>query len=682
MERDLRQTPLYREIEEHFQRAYGPAFGRISGAADPAPAPDGRRIAFTGSRLERLEGTPNTRVVVADVASGTFEEVTSGPNDDRLPQWSPDGAWLAFLSDRARKGHAQLYLLEGGLPGEPRATPAVEGTVEYCSWAPDGRAILFAVAGPGADLAGAQGSGTTEADEADLPAWMPHVESGVAENQWRRLWLYDVDAGTSRPLSRPGLNVWEAVWAGPDHIAAIISTAPDEDAWYTAPLALIDRQTGRERILYRSARQLGLPAASPSGRRIAVVQAVCSDRGVIAGDLLLLDPTGGAPTRAATANVDVSYLAWRDEERLFFAGLRGLESVYGEYDAATGAVAELWTTRESAGNRYPAAAPLGKRDFALVLESYARYPELAIVRDGAAQTAVSLAHAGGEYLQRVAGTLREVTWTAPDGLEIQGLLAVPEGPGPHPLILHVHGGPVWAYRNRWAMGYAITPLLVSRGYAVLHPNPRGSSGRGQAFAELVYGEMGGDETGDHLAGLDALVASGVADPRRLGVTGGSHGGFMASWIITQTDRFAAAVPMSPVTDFLSQHYTSNIGFFDRLFLQDEPSNPAGKYYSRSPVLHAHQVKTPTLQTTGGVDRCTPPTQAVEFHRALLEHGVESVLAIYPEEGHGVRHFPAVIDQCARIVAWFERFMPPNGKQQVGAATRHRKRSPAAAGSRQ
>jgi dipeptidyl aminopeptidase/acylaminoacyl peptidase len=677
MERDLRQTPLYHEIEEHFQRAFGPAFGKITGATNLAPSPDGRRIAFTGSKRERLEGLPSTRIAMVDVASGALKEITSGPNDDLLPQWSPDGKWLAFLSDRANKGHTQLYLLEGGQPGEPRATPEVEGTVEYCAWSADGRTILFAVAGSGADLAGAQGSGTTAAAAAtaeEVPSWMPQVESGVAENQWRRLWLYDRESGKSRPLSRPGLNVWEAVWAGPDRIAAIVSTAPGEDAWYTAPLAVIECKTGRERVIYRSARQLGLPAASPAGQRIAVVQAVCSDRGLIAGDLLLVDPAGGAATAIATNGVDVTYLAWRDEQRLFFAGLRGLETVYGEYNATTGAVVELWATHETSGMWHPSAAPTGERDFALALESYDRFPEIAIVCDGAPQTVVSLAHAGSEYLRQVGGTVREVAWTAPDGLEIQGLLAEPTGPGPHPLILFIHGGPVAAYRNRWSMGYMFTPLLVSRGYAVLHPNPRGSSGRGQAFAERVYGDMGGGETGDHLAGLDALVASGAADPARLGVMGGSHGGFMSSWIVTQTDRFAAAVPMSPVTDFLSQHYTSNIGYFDRLFLQDEPSNPAGRYFSRSPVQHAHKVKTPTLQTTGELDRCTPPTQAVEFHHALLEHGVESVLAIYPGEGHGVRRFPAVIDQCTRIVSWFERHMPANGAVPVGAATRRNARS--------
>jgi dipeptidyl aminopeptidase/acylaminoacyl peptidase len=672
MDRDLRRTPLYREIKRQMLRAYGPAFGRISGAADPVPAPDGRSIAFAGSRLERLDGLPHTRIAIADVATGGVTEVTAGPHDDRLPRWSPDGAWLAFLSDRARAGHAELYLLAGDGSGAPLRVAEVDGTIEYHAWSPDGRTILYAVAGAGADLAGAQGSGTTKGVAANLPAWMPEVDSGVAENQWRRLWLYDRGTRASRALSRPGLNIWEAVWAGPDHVAAIVSTQPGEDAWYTAPLALIDVATGHEEIRVTSARQLGLPAASPSGRRIAFVQAVCSDRGVIAGDLLLLDRAGGAPRPVETSGVDVGHLAWRDEDHLFFAGLRGLESIFGEYNVATGTCTELWATHESSGNRYPVAAPVGRDGFALVLEGYDRFPELALVRDGRPTTIVSFAHAGSAAQRKRAGTLREVAWPAPDGLEIQGLLVVPDGPGPHPVILHVHGGPVWAYRNRWALGSFLTSVLVSRGFAVLHPNPRGSTGRGQAFAEAVYGEMGGAETGDHLAALDWLVGQGIADPARLGVMGGSHGGFMTTWIITQSDRFAAAVAVSPVTDFLSQHYTSNIGFFDRLFLQDEPANSGGKHYTRSPIQHVERVKTPTLQTAGALDRCTPPTQAVEFHHALLEHGVEASLAIYPQEGHGVRQLPAAIDYCSRVVAWFERFMPARHASGPRVARRARR----------
>jgi dipeptidyl aminopeptidase/acylaminoacyl peptidase len=212
------------------------------------------------------------------------------------------------------------------------------------------------------------------------------------------------------------------------------------------------------------------------------------------------------------------------------------------------------------------------------------------------------------------------------------------------------------------MGSHIVPLLVSRGFAVFHPNPRGSSGRGPQFARLVCGQMGGDDTQDLIAGVQELVNRGVADPERLGVFGGSYGGFMSSWLVTQTDIFAAAVPQAPVTDWYSQHLTSNIAVFDRLFLDADPYTGGGAYFERSPAFLASRVKTPVLLTAGGLDECTPPTQAIEFHRALREHGVETALAIYPQEGHGVRTFPAVIDQAARVLAWFERFMPAHAAQ--------------------
>lgn len=204
------------------------------------------------------------------------------------------------------------------------------------------------------------------------------------------------------------------------------------------------------------------------------------------------------------------------------------------------------------------------------------------------------------------------------------------------------------------------PLLVAAGYAVLSLNPRGSSGRGQAFAELVRGDMGGADTYDFISGVDALVEQGKADIARVGTTGISYGGFMSSWLITQDQRFAAAVPVSPVTNWVSQHWTSNIGGFDDLFLGSVATDPTGNHVLRSPVQLADRVRTPTLHVTGGLDRCTPPSQAQEFHQALAEHHVRSELAIYPHEGHGIAAFPAAVDATARTLDWFMQWMPADG----------------------
>jgi dipeptidyl aminopeptidase/acylaminoacyl peptidase len=192
---------------------------------------------------------------------------------------------------------------------------------------------------------------------------------------------------------------------------------------------------------------------------------------------------------------------------------------------------------------------------------------------------------------------------SPDGLEIQGWLLRPGGKGPHPLVMSVHGGPVWHWRPAW-LGRSGVPflMLVKRGYAVFLPNPRGSAGRGQDFIRPVLGEMGGADTYDYLSGLDHLVKQGIADPQRLGVTGGSYGGCMSSWLITQDARFAAAVPVAPVTNQVTEHLVSNIPHFVALFLADTYTNPGGKYFQRSPIMHAHKVKTPTLSICGALAR--------------------------------------------------------------------------------
>jgi dipeptidyl aminopeptidase/acylaminoacyl peptidase len=665
MDRDLRDTPLYKEIEEHFRKALSPAFGRISAGSDPQPSPDGRVVAFTGTRLEKLEGAAQPRICLVDLEEGRIEEVTHGPNTDSMPRWSPDGRRLAFLSDRERKGLSQLYVLDLDRIGEARPGPVVDGTVEYLDWSPDGTRILLGTVGFGGDRGVALGSGIVEAEDEDRPSWLPVVQSPEDPGRWRRLHVAELESEEARSASREGLNVWEAVWCGPDAIAAVVSEDPEESSWFEAFVAMLDPATGRERVVHRSGRsdrQVGLPAAPPSGKHLAVIQAVASDRGFLAGDVVLIDPSAGTSTSVETLGLDVTDLAWRGEGRLFFAGQRGLDTVAGEVEADGLEARELWAGTESLGSRDPQAAPLGDDAFVAFLESFERPPELAVFRDGKPETVASFAHDGTTYLSEVAGRLERVSWTAPDGMEIEGFLTVPEQPGPHPLVAFVHGGPIGRYQDHWSMGYAFTPLLVSRGYAVFHPNPRGSTGRGQEFAELVVGDMGGADAADVLAGIDALVERGVADPERLGVLGGSYGGFMAAWLPTQTDRFAASVSLSPVTDWYSEHWDSNIGRWDREFLRAEPTTPGGPYFERSPVMLASRVRTPMLLTAGLVDRCTPPGQAWEMYRALREHDVPAEIAVYPEEGHGVRTYPAFFDWCARTVGWFERWMPARGEK--------------------
>ena len=512
------------------------------------------------------------------------------------------------------------------------------------------------MAGLGAAQAGASGSGKLET-EIDAPSWVPDVEaSDAADLEWRRLWLMHVDDGTARPLSREGLNVWEAAWCGPYHIVVIASESPGEESWYAAPLVLIDVASGHERELLRSDVQLGLPCASPNGRRVAVVEALCSDRLIVAGDVLLLDVDGGEPRRVDTHGADVTSVAWRSDGSLLYMGIRAMDTIAGEVDGESGEAAELWSTTDGSGDWYPYGRPVDGSAFVTTLHSSRRAPSVVVIDGGDARDVADTEHEGSRFVIGIASRLQRATWTAPDGLEIGGLLTLPEGEPPFPLIVWVHGGPVWAYQDSWPR--LLLTILVARGYAVLQPNPRGSTGRGRKFAELVVGDMGGEDARDLLAGIDDLVRRGIADPGRVGVTGGSYGGFMSCRLPALDGRFKAAVAISPVTDWYSQHFNSNIGHWDADFLRDRPESPGGEYHSRSPVLFADRVTTPTLLTAGLRDACTPPGQAWEFYRALRWRGIPAEIAIYPEEGHGVRKLPAVIDLATRMVGWFERYMPP------------------------
>jgi dipeptidyl aminopeptidase/acylaminoacyl peptidase len=448
-------------------------------------------------------------------------------------------------------------------------------------------------------------------------------------------------------------------------VLAITSEQPGEDDWYSAVLSRLDIATGEVTELLRSDVQLGLPSGTPDGAKAAIVQAVCSDRCIVAGDLIVLDLAAGNKCAVDTAGTDVTAVQWIDDRQLGYVGQRHLDSVAGVVDTGQGplpeslAGSELIASAHSWASSFNPAGVFTSADRLVVIrDDYDLPQEIAIVGAAVDDVLASLANAGTDYIRSVAGSAANVSWIAPDGTPIEGVLCTPAGTGPFPLVLQVHGGPIGAYQRSWGMhGYAV-PLLVSRGYAVLLPNPRGSSGRGQEFAAAVVGDMGGADTHDYLSGIDAMVERGIADPARIGTMGVSYGGFMSAWLVTQDQRFKAAVAGSPVTEWYSFTFTTNIPRWGLWFLDDgDPEDIGNQVHTRSPVMHASQARTPTLLTAGAKDRCTPAGQAREFYQALTGHGVDAELVIYPGEGHGVRRFPAVTDYLARIVTWFERYMP-------------------------
>jgi dipeptidyl aminopeptidase/acylaminoacyl peptidase len=658
MRQDIRESALYREAEALYEKLRRPGSGQISDAAEIQVSPDGAQATFTATLVARLEGALPTRIAVTDLRSGRTQLLTIGANTDRLPKYSPDGSSIAFLSDRHKAGDFQLYLLDRA-SGAVRATPMVPGWVEYLHFSPDGTKILLGVAGHGADIAGAQGAVASRPLNQNMPSWIPKVDTGDESYRWRHVWVYELKADHVRPVSLPNINVWEAVWCGNESIVAVASAGPGEGLWYSARLYQINLESAKCREMYTPQDQLGCPCASPSGHRVAIIEALCSDRGSVAGDVCLIDVASGQVQSIDTRGVDVAYIEWRSNQHLLMAGHRGFHAVVGLYDTVSGQFTETWGSQDlSSGADFIAVAGLGEPgDCVLIGESFVRAPEVAVIRAGAYQTVASL-DLGYSDAAKVIDSVRRVNWNALDNLDIQGWLLEPKGERPYPLIAYLHGGPVWHWHPFW-LGrprHVFVLMMLKRGYAVFLPNPRGSTARGQDFARRVRGDMGGADTRDILSGLDHLVEQGIADRERLGVIGTSYGGFMSSWLITQDARFAAAVAVAPVANQVTEHLMSNLPHFVSMFLADTYTNPSGKYFERSPIMHAHKARTPTFIVCGELDRCTPAAEAIQLHHALLENDVESVLVTYPEEGHGIHQCPASIDYAARVVDWLEQHM--------------------------
>jgi dipeptidyl aminopeptidase/acylaminoacyl peptidase len=598
---------------------------------DLALSPDGSRLAYIVAPSFREKGQAFESRLWIDGA-----EATESGAADALPRFGPDGA-LAYSSDRGHAGRMSLWIAGRGELGE------IPGSVEDVRWSPDGRSLLVLAADLGSDRAGAQAA--TRIKEADAEEEDPKVFRPAAH--WRRLYLVDADSGATSEVGPEGVNVFEFDWAG-GKVAAVCTDDPSESAWYDAWIGLIDLDSRTVERVHTAEWQLQCPCISPGGR-VAWIEGFASDRAVVTGTAHVLGAGPLAP------ELDLNWLAFADEETLWYGGHRRSGTIAGRL-GVEGRIDELFSVDAVVGLRFQAKispSADGSR-IAAIFEGPYDAPEVVFLEEGEPRPVTALNTQIAPQLRTC--DWRTYTWKSFDGLEIEGLLALPQGydGGVVPLLVIVHGGPTgtWSWSFVHAGGWP--QLLAAEGFAVLLPNPRGSSGRGQEFARANLGDMGGGDLKDILAGVDALVRDGIADDARVAITGGSYGGFMASWAVTQTDRFAAAIPFAVVTDWTSFHYTTNVRQFDALFLQGDPNDPAGPYPKWSPVFHAQNCKTPTLIIHGEDDLCTPLPQATEFYNALVEVGCEVELVVYPREGHGWSEREHQIDAWNRVHAWLEK----------------------------
>lgn len=620
---------------------------------------DGRRVAGTVAASTAARGElPPSRVWVGEV-DGVVRAVSDGPGRDLHPRFSPDGTRLAFASDHGGDGRMTLYLLALGAAGDPlvadaAAVAAVPGSVERLCWSRDGEELLVLAVG---DASTADASGASAAAPAGA---------------WRRLYRVALASGATEEVGPAGLGVWEVDWNGSGEAVAIVSDGAEENDWYAARVALLDLDARRERTLHVPERQLQSPTISSDGRRIAFVEGLASDRGELAGTatVIAVDAPDAVVRRAPEH--DLAGLRWLDDGSLLGVGPVGLET-HCLRIAPDGTVAVLWRGPATLG-RMSAAAVASSADGRRLLAAKAapgEPPELALLDlDGPADgewrplTAVNAALA-----DRAVPRAERFAWAARDGQQIEGILLHPPvtaspGAGPLPLLVCAHGGPANAWTFDYALGaYGLALVAAGAGYAVLLPNPRGSTGRGPAFVEAVLGDVGGEDFHDLLRGVEALVAAGTVDAARVAISGISYGGYLSAWAVARTDAFAAAIPYACVADWRSFARTTNIPAFAALYLGDDRldgSDPQALDVARSPVARACGPLAPTLILHGADDPCAPADQSRELHAALTAAGAEAELVLYARGLHHWGEHEQLRDTLEHTLAWLDRHLTTDG----------------------
>jgi dipeptidyl aminopeptidase/acylaminoacyl peptidase len=604
-------------------------------------SPDGARLAFTVT--DPVKGAARAKAIwLLDVASGAMRQLTFSGKSDGSPRWSPDGSSIAFLSDR--DGPAQLYCLPMRGGEAARITDGKDAITAF-RWSPDGTriALLMPEAKPEALL-------KKEKDKDD---------SRIVDKDARRprVWMLDVASRSLVQVTSGNWRISQIEWAPKgDRLVAVATSTPESDRWSEriVSIALTNTTSGVWTDIAAPSGPVGGLAVSPDGASIAYLGARVD--GPEAHDLLLQPAAGGAARNLTAADIDrpISEPRWIDNETLTVHVARGFMS-------ALAMVGRDGKARMLDGLEVnPSAfARTANGTLAYVGETTARAPELWI------KTASAPARPASAFNNRwssVAVVAPEfVTYKSADGVDIEAALLLPGGSGPrppastpHPLpfVVLVHGGPT----GRWSDAFEPWgQLLASRGYAVLYPNVRGSVGYGERFVEMNRADWGGGDFRDVMAGVDAMIARGVADPNRLGVGGWSYGGYMAAWAVTQTHRFKAAVSGAPVIDMASEFGTEGGSAYDEWFY-GTPYEKLGDFVKSSPMTYVKNVTTPTLLLQGEDDTTDPIGQSQQFYRGLKRYGVEADFVLYPREPHGLREEKHLLDRLYRVVGWYDRYL--------------------------
>jgi dipeptidyl aminopeptidase/acylaminoacyl peptidase len=633
---------------------------RVQSVGGVVPSPDGSLVAYTQTRhvIEEERSEQVSQIFLAKSDGSSRRQLTFGEKSATAPSFSPDNRFVYFRSERT--GHPNIWRIpvDGG---EAQPVTAWKGEIGEYAVSPDGKWLAFA------GLAERPEEARDKKQKRDF-----RVIDANPKNH--TIWLtaaapHDGGPAAPRRLTESRRHVVELDWA-PDSRSIVFEhrPSPSADVWTQADISEINIESGAESVIVATSGAESQPRYSPDGRFIAFVQT--PERARWPGEAriaLFARRDGSVRQLPASRDERPNLLGWNPaSSQLYYAEMQHTRSaLYAmPLDGSPQLVYEPRKGTFFAG--YGPNARLNPKGdvWGFAQESSDEAPE-AFVLKLPAGSPVEVSRANTGLPKAPIGETKAIRWKAKDGLDIEGLLTYPAGyreGRKYPLILNIHGGPANYFSETFLGKAGVYPLaaFAERGYAILRPNPRGSGGYGKRFRFANVNDWGGKDYEDIMAGVDHVISMGIADPDRMAVMGWSYGGFMTSWVITQTHRFRAAVIGAAVTNLWSFTGTSDIVGFLPDYFEGEPWQVFENYRKHSPMAHVKGVSTPALILHGEADERVPISQGYEFYNALKRQGANVQMVVYPRTPHGPQEPKLIEDIMRRHLEFIGKHIPADG----------------------
>jgi len=599
-------------------------------------SPDGTRLAFVVSGAPKAEQRAQ-HIWMYDKRTDNVRQFTHSKKSETSPRWSPDGRRLAFLSNRGGD-EQQIYLMNSS-GGEAAARTKGKSSVKSFEWSQDGKYIAYI-----APDAKTEEDEKKEKDKND-------ARVADKENKQPRVWLLPVESGDPNAITPAKWEIKELTWMPSGQNLVVSATDHPESDQETDRIFGVHVTDGQMIRLASPRGPFGHISVSPNGKTIAYIGA--REDGPSPHDLMLLPVENDAARNISGLSLDrqIFDFKWLRDGTLLAVSGDGFHTKFSAF-GANGAIKQFTPTISI----NPSAFAISDGGEAFFVSQTATQPQELFVWDQKTSPR-QITHINDAWNHYSLATPEFYKYKSFDGQEIEAALLKPAGYGGKtklPLVALIHGGPTGAWEDTvetWGQ------LLAASGYAIFYPNIRGSIGYGQKFIEMNRGDWGGGDFRDVMAGVDDLIARGIADPDKLAIGGWSYGGYMSEWAITQTTRFKAAVSGAGLSNLISEYGTEQHPSYDEWFygVPYEPEKIAG-FLNSSPFVHLKNAKTPTLILQGEADTVDPVGQSLELYRGLKRYGVDTELVLYPREPHGFHEEKHLVDRLNRILAWYDKYL--------------------------